>query len=110
MTTDNTSAHLDGACDKCFGWVGESDPESGEMGQCTACFGMARRAQPSELVAEVLRLRAANDGLRVAARGVIDTFLAMRDDLDAEVDDAARVANAERTRDAFRALVAEVSK
>ncbi len=68
MTTDNTSAHLDGVCDKCFGWVGEPDPESGEMGPCTACFGMARRAQPSELADEVRRLR----GLLAAAQAFDD--------------------------------------
>lgn len=71
MTTDNTSARLDGVCDECFGWVGESDPETGEMGQCTKCFGMARRAQPSELVTEVLRLRALRDDIADAFDGLV---------------------------------------
>lgn len=82
--------------------------DKGALADC-AFIAYGRTDVPA-LVARVRELAAANEQLRSAARGVIDGFLAMQDDIRAEADEAARVANAERLRDAFRALVEEVSK
>ncbi len=68
------------------------------------------RTDVPALIARGRDLTAANERLRGAARAVIDGFLAMRDDIRTDADEAARVANAERLRDAFRVLVEEVSK
>lgn len=91
-----------------FGW--NNGDEAVRRDTANARFVAHAREDVPALVARVRELTAANERLRSAARGVIDGFLAMQDDLRAGADEAARVANAERLRDAFRALVEEASK